>query len=681
MCFHSFVSFFVVLLLNTGVFSAPVRHSEIYVSTNGDDNFEGSLLRPVRSLHRALDLVLSLRKDSIASIEIILRGGRYFLPAGAKIDSFHSSSQTTLTIQNYPNERVVLSGGVQLSGFQKVRDAALLSRLEPTARDSLYFLNLDTQLQFVHFTFPRYGFARNIVPTSPLLYTSISSLPMARWPNTNWATTSLGTDSLHNVGFVFQSERIKKWVGKSGIMVHGFWKYNWADSYENVQSIDTIRHIIFTEAPHGIYGYASNRRFYVFNAFEELDSNGEWYIDKNTRVLYVWTHSPKLLDSLFLSICTEPLLKLTGCSNVTIKGISLEDTRGIGMQLLGTQHCVIDQCTFTNIGMHGISIGENEGNIGGIIYSDPMYEGNAGHDNTIVRCVFKNIGHTAVILGGGDRRTLKSGRNKVVQSTITHCNTISYSLCGGIFMYGVGNEVNDCLISDLPHTAIFFWGNDHVIKGNSISEVCKETGDAGALYIGRDWSQRGSKIFGNMFSNIKSTQSNTIYNEVMSVYLDDFASGTEVANNIFFNVNVGIQIGGGRDNLIEKNIFYQCDVAISFDARGTTWANKFFTGKDSLLFYRLHLVQPNSVPYKQRYPSLINLPSDRPELPLHNIIQRNVAIKSNFLRSSDQLDTLITLKNNYRIKNYSQFSKNSINSGLDSVYKLINFEPISTNTK
>lgn len=679
--FISLLSFLVVLLLNTEVFSLPVKHSIIYVSTNGDDIFEGSQLRPVKSLRRALDLVLLFRKDSAATVEILLRGGRYFLPAGAAIDSVYSSPQTTLIIQNYQNEQVIFSGGVQIVGFKKVRDSTLLSRLDPAARDSLYSLDLNTQLHIDNPTFPRYGFGRNIIPTSPMVYTSSSSLPMARWPNTGWVKTSLGTDSMHNAGFVFQSERIKRWGGESNVMVHGFWKYNWADSHENIRSIDTARHIIFTESPHGVYGYSANRRFYVFNIFEELDSNGEWFIDKQTGMLYVWTNSTKLLDSLFLSVCAEPLLKLAGCSNVTIKGIDFEATRGVGVQLIGTKNCVIDGCTFMNIGMHGITVGETGGNIAGAVYGNTMYDGNAGHDNTIAHCAFKDIGHTAVILGGGNRHTLESGRNKVVQSTISRCNTISLTMCGGIFMYGVGNEISDCSISDLPHTAIFFWGNDHKIFHNYISNVCLETGDAGALYVGRDWTQRGTTISHNVISGIISKKIDESYSEVAGVYLDDLAGGTEIANNLFSNVGIGVKIGGGRENFVQRNIFYQCDVSIACDDRGATWANNIITGKDSLLIKRLQSVKPESLPYSKKYPLLSTLLKDHPELPKYNRVEDNAIVNSAFLNSSKSVDTLVSTKNNYIIKKFTKYSPAGANFGLDSVFNLISFEPLMFSTE
>jgi hypothetical protein len=55
-------------------------------------------------------------------------------------------------------------------------------------------------------------------------------------------------------------------------------------------------------------------------------------------------------------------------------------------------------------------------------------------------------------------------------------------------MNGVGVKVSHNKMYDTPHNVILFGGNDHVMEYNLIYNAVTETGDAGAIYAGRDWT-------------------------------------------------------------------------------------------------------------------------------------------------------------------------------------------------
>ena len=58
----------------------------------------------------------------------------------------------------------------------------------------------------------------------------------------------------------------------------------------------------------------------------------------------------------------------------------------------------------------------------------------------------------------------------------------------------------------------------------------------------------------------------------MGIYLDDFFSGTTIYGNVFCAVDHGVGIGGGRDNIVQNNIFVGCtNEAIWVDQRGLSW--------------------------------------------------------------------------------------------------------------
>ena len=65
---------------------------------------------------------------------------------------------------------------------------------------------------------------------------------------------------------------------------------------------------------------------------------------------------------------------------------------------------------------------------------------------------------------------------------------------------------------------------------------------------------------------------------VMGMYMDDWASGFTVTGNIFYRAGRATLIGGGRDNIVENNLYVECTPSIHLDARGLSWASYYFDG-------------------------------------------------------------------------------------------------------
>ena len=122
---------------------------------------------------------------------------------------------------------------------------------------------------------------------------------------------------------------------------------------------------------------------------------------------------------------------------------------------------------------------------------------------------------------------------------------------------GVGNRVAHNLLHDAPHTAIFFSGNDHVIELNEIHSVCHESNDAGAIYNGRDFTQRGTIIRHNYWHEIGSAMTHGS----CAIYFDDGDGGQTVHGNVFYKASGGrfgaVFNHGGHDNRVTNNIFIQ----------------------------------------------------------------------------------------------------------------------------
>jgi hypothetical protein len=154
--------------------------------------------------------------------------------------------------------------------------------------------------------------------------------------------------------------------------------------------------------------------------------------------------------------------------------------------------------------------------------------------------------------------------------------------------------------------------------------VCLETNDSGAVYLGRNPTYQGNKVWYNKFSEIWTEQSGAYSNFVTGVYLDDMACGSNVSMNVFENVQIGAVIGGGRDNTLKNNYFFDTDKAVHVDARGTSWASDFMTAWD--VPGMLGAVPYKGATWKKAYSKFPNYLKDKPELPKRNTVAYSVNV-------------------------------------------------------
>jgi hypothetical protein len=275
--------------------------------------------------------------------------------------------------------------------------------------------------------------------------------------------------------------------------------------------------------------------------------------------------------------------------------LTFENARGDAITVNGGQHVSIANSIIRNIGSRAAVIrGENSG---------------------LIDTLIENTGEAGIAIAGGDRQTLKPSNLYVERSTIRNFARLTRTYQPAIWVAGVGNRIIGNRIFDAPHAAIIFFGNDHLISRNEIFDVCKETGDAGAIYTGRDWTARGTVISNNHIHDIAP-------NTTKGVYLDDQASGITIRGNLFERLAEAVFIGGGRDNLIEGNKFVDTATAIHLDARGKATKGEMHR----ILLKRLTEVPYSETPYKERYPNLANILEDEPGEPKYNVARWNLLI-------------------------------------------------------
>ncbi|MGX9418442.1 right-handed parallel beta-helix repeat-containing protein [Vibrio sp. WJH972] len=636
---------FVSLLLITLFFFSPISSAnpqsvEIYVSPEGNDAWSGLVASPndsstdgpVQTLERARDIVRNFKKIpnvGQTAIKVFLRGGTYFRSQSFVLGESDSGTQDAPIIwQNYKDEHVQIIGGVEVSGFSTITDKTVLSKLSKQARMNTLQLDLKS------LGISDYGkITRRGNPGLELFFND-QRMTIARWPNEGWVkiadvpqtgklvhkgNSNILRDGVpagrHYGRFSFAEDRPLKWTNTKNIVVHGYWTWDWYDEFFPVKSIDRETREIYVDTGRSAYGLRKNQRYYALNILEELDRPGEWYLDRKVGILYFWPPQAISKSKAYVSLFSKPLFILNNTHNISVTGLTFEFSRGSAIEINGGSNNHIVGCTIRNIARTAVRI-------------------NGGKNNGITSCDIFDISSSGISLVGGERTSLTPAHNYAVNNHIYNYSSWIRTYQPAIQIKGVGNRVAHNQIHDGPHSGIVLNGNEHIIEYNDIYQVAKETGDVGAFYIGRDWTQRGNIIRHNFFHHLGSPE----IDDVNAIYLDDFSSGTNIYGNVIYDVGLGIKIGGGRNNLVRDNVFIDTKRSINVDSRGLGWAKNFINGTNNTLHQRMDAMNYSQPPYSEKYPELIKLYDDDPAIAKGNRIFNNISSGGVWLRLIDGLD-------------------------------------------
>ena len=625
-----------LLMLATHAHARPI-FANFYVATNGKDTWSGHLPAPnkkhtdgpLATLPAALEAARKINRhiQNFTGINIFLRSGNYALSQTVALTNKDSGP---LTIDSYPKEQAHLLGGKELTDWKPVTDADALKRLP--AESAAHVVQCDLKANGITNTgaIVRDGWASGgNTPGPSELFFADRPMTIARWPNVGYAALAdVPKGGGSEASFQYAGDRPTRWKNAPDGWVHGYWQFDWADSYTPIAAIDPNTHTLKTGGISDDYGFRKGQRWIALNLLEELDSPGEYYLDRKTNMLYFWPPAPLTTGKTYLSLMDKPLITLKNTQDVTIQGLILEDTRGEGIHIEGGTGNLIAGCTFRNMGLMGVRV----------VHSDSA---------TVQSCDLYNMGQGGISLDGGDRMTLDNGSCFAYNNLIHDYSNWIRCYRPAIGVSGFGQTVQGNLIYNGPHTAILLSGNNHQITRNEIHHVCTDTGDVGAFYMGRDWTMRDNLIFGNYFHHLGGFKGEG-FTDAMGVYLDDAASGADVGGNIFYKAGRAVMIGGGRDNRVYQNRFIECSPSVHVDARGISWAKDHIKkGGDWQMYEKLDAVHFDKPPYSTEYPALANILNDEPDRPKGTRVEDNIAFGGTWTELQDGLtEAVLGFKNN-----------------------------------
>ena len=109
------IGFLLITTFTITATAAPIQ-TKFYVSPSGRDSHLGTAEQPFRTLSRARAAVRNVKAKTTQPITVYLREGVYYLSEAIAFSPEDSGSKNApITYQAYPNEQVVISGGVRLN--------------------------------------------------------------------------------------------------------------------------------------------------------------------------------------------------------------------------------------------------------------------------------------------------------------------------------------------------------------------------------------------------------------------------------------------------------------------------------------------------------------------------------------------------------------------------------------
>ncbi len=596
------------------------------------------------SLVAVRDRVRALPEDvRRRGVEVVLEPGSYFLTDGLSLSAADGGLSEAHPVTWRAGEpgavRLVGAKRIRPSTFSQVKDPALLARLPEEAHGKVFSVNLSKIFpgKAPPFSIRSSGGPNGYQPAPPIVFVDGRHGVLAQWPNGgNWCEFSRRVDTGRNVkgstfkggAFVFSDPRLKRWDFSKGVWLSGYFTHDWASwaapavswGAENGTN-DVVRISPDAAVPYGVMGRTwgrKERRFRAFNLFEELDEDGEWWLDRESKTLYVMPTGGRVSDDTDIRIvdADKPLLRVKDAKNLRFEGIEFAYCYGTIASVDKCEGVEFSGCRFLNTASRGIVVDGLRCRVSG--------------------CEVANCGLAGVSVTGGNRKKLTPSGNVVENCRIHDFGVFQRTYAPGINVSyaSVGAVVRGNEIFDAPHSAVLFGGNENLFESNNVHHVLFETGDAGAFYTGRDWTTQGNVLrynyvhdlgggtsFGSGNGDVSVSGVNT-----MGFYFDDCDCGDEVYGNTFHNVARGIMVGGGRDHPIVSNTFSRCNIGLSIDCRGMTWKNWNTPGDSWNLEEKAKWLDYTNGVWAARYPRLANIMNDHPREPLYNPVVGNTFI-------------------------------------------------------
>lgn len=484
------------------------------------------------------------------------------------------------------------------------------------------------------------------------LFAGGGSCTLARYPNEGWLTFNFddvidpGTEPDRKRGewnfgvrggtfkFPAGDTHPAKWNLENGVWIHGFWACDWASDSLKLDKIDLNTRAMTTKGIHtlgiGPMNHVKHepRRYFVYNTLDELDAPGEWYVDREERILYYYPREGETGDLLLVNH-EAPIMVVNGAQFLTLENISFKCNTDTAAKFIDCDDLVLDRVSVLFATRLGIEV--------------------RGGKNALIRkCRSYMTGGNGFNVEGGNRKTLEKCNHRITECDFSRPGRI-VSNASALRFAGCGITLDHCYIHDAPYIGVTYGGNDHILEYNEVAFCMMESGDGGGFYTGRDWCSQGTVVrynylhhFGKSGADYKLAKGEKLFCEPLKrddssgIYLDDCDCGELCVSNVMFKTGRGFLVGGGRDNDIRDNLMVGCEIcAISIDDRGTKRLRLGDGTNDGWdMVKKLNAVDWKNGIWAERYPWMADYLDNDPLMPVRTTFTGNVAVNcKNFYNS------------------------------------------------
>ena len=299
--------------------------TEIYVSVNGKDTNPGTLKAPLATLATAQKVTRKLIAQGLTSdLKVLLRGGTYKIPQTLTFGPEDSGTEKYgVTYSAFPGEKVILSGGQQLTGWKKSAGKIWTTTIPEVKKGSLYFQQL---------------------------YINNTRAVRARTPNAD------GSDCWWRIAFssatrenppgekepitIKVSGQLASYSNPSDIEL--VYLENNECGWKRLESVDVAGQTITLATPNrwnpkefvcdwSLSIPFAGKSCYLENAPEMLDQPGEWYLDRKTGILSYWPKEGENMEQAeaVIPVLQKTMLNVAGSpehpvNNLHFKGLLVE---------------------------------------------------------------------------------------------------------------------------------------------------------------------------------------------------------------------------------------------------------------------------------------------------------------------------------------------------------------------
>ncbi|MDO5971794.1 chitobiase/beta-hexosaminidase C-terminal domain-containing protein [Flavivirga aquimarina] len=589
-------AFIIFLIIANHLFA-----KDIFVSPIGNDKGNGTQENPYATFYKALAEVNKLAGKE--AVTVWFKEGTYYLDRTIQIGSDYSgTSNKPVVFSALPGAKVVIKGSKRLENlhWNQYKDGIYVTQLPSALEFDQLFIDDERQIRA---RFPNYDY------DNPLR------------GGKGYQQVTGGTDRRYDEWFSYNPKTFsnKIWNNPKTGIVHAYQSHNWGNMQYRIATVNREENKVYLDEGgwqlqrnFGVGGKGSKGSWYfIENIFEELDVPGEWFLDKESNLLYYYPATGVSLREAKVEVpVIKDFIQLKGSKESPVKNIQFKGFyftqssytfmeeyepvargdwaihRGGVIFMEGTEDCLVEGCSFEYIGGNGVFMSAYNRN------------------NKVSGCRFVHTGESAVCFVGSPSAVrfyqtwddkeidgkdwnemrknmdLKPGpktsdypKECVVENSIMHdFGDVGKQVAGVYISMSHKIKASHNTIYNCPRAGICIndgtWGG-HIIEFNDIWETARETGEHGPFNSwGRERQWKGSRGSDEHFlkelTKLDAIDNVIIRNNRIANYrksisagnwtidLDDGSSYFEIYNNL--NLGSTIKLRDGMARKVFNNI-------------------------------------------------------------------------------------------------------------------------------